>query len=553
MKGTQNVDDGEEALTGVTVPPAQGAGGSDMMGSIDAITWFSESITVIPKIAAGAKYTVTIPGTTAPMVVGRGTGASTDDGVEFKLPDYATGHAMEGTDRETMVTVTVTAANGYNDHEYSFDVSRAAPVGDELAGLSVRQGTFSGTAVALDPDFDADEDEYRVSIPATVMSLHLAATLQDVKQEGMTVVTHNNDGTTSEIDRAPSRTGDPVTLHRFDVPVGGTTIARSIVLTVISEDEEDREIEININRGDGPTTPPATLTDLTLTGVTLAFASATTTYTASVANAVDMTTVAATAATGATAVITPADADANTTGHQVNLAEGSNTITIDVTGTGMTPRTYTVTVTRAGVSANIPATGKPTISGTAKVGETLTADADGVADADGMKNATLAYQWSSNDGSADSDISGATSKTYDPVAGDVGNTLKVTVSFTDDDGQDEMVISAATAAVAAADDVPTGQQVTLVLDRPRITEAAGVSTVTARVSPASPTAFTVDVSAAAVSPAVGGDFMLSTDNIMLSFAANATRSTGTVTITAVDNTVDAPNKTVKVSGSVETG
>ena len=62
---------------------------------------------------------------------------------------------------------------------------------------------------------------------------------------------------------------DGVTVHRFDVPVGGTTIASVIVLTVISEDEEEREIEININRGDGPTTPPATLTDLTLTGVTL--------------------------------------------------------------------------------------------------------------------------------------------------------------------------------------------------------------------------------------------------------------------------------------------
>ena len=525
VMGTQNVNDGEEALTGVTVPSAQGAGGSDAMGSIDAITWASESITVIPTIAAGAKYTVTIPGTTAaPMVVGRGTGASTDDGVEFKLPDYGTGHAMEGTDRETMVTVTVTAANGYHDHEYSFDVSLAAPAGDELAGLSVRQGTFSGTAVDLEPGFDATEDEYRVSIPATVMSLHLAATLQDIKQEGMTVVTRNNDGTTSEIDRAPSRTSDPVTLHRFDVPVGGTTIASSIVLTVISEDEVEREIEININRDDTPTTP-ATLTGLTLTGVTLAFVSATTTYTASVANAVDMTTVAATAATGATAVITPADADANTTGHQVNLAEGSNTITIDVTGAGMTPRTYTVTVTRARAGANTPASGQPTISGTAKVGETLTADASGVTDADGMTNATLAYQWSSNDGSADSDISGATSKTYDPVADDVGNTLKVTVSFTDDGGQDEMVTSAATAAVAAADDVPTGQQVILVLDQTRIREFGGVSTVSARVSPASPTAFTVEVSAAAVSPADENDFTLSTENKILTFAANATRST----------------------------
>ena len=73
---------------------------------------------------------------------------------------------------------------------------------------------------------------------------------------------------------------------------------------------------------------------------------------------------------------------------------------------------------------------------------------------------------------------------------------------------------------------------------------------TARVSPASPTTFTVEVEAAPVSPAVGGDFTLS--GTTLTFAANATRSTGEVTIMAATNIVDAPDKTVKVSGSVET-
>ena len=79
-----------------------------------------------------------------------------------------------------------------------------------------------------------------------------------------------------------------------------------------------------------------------------------------------------------------------------------------------------------------------------------------------------------------------TSVTYGPVADDVGNTLKVTVSFTDDAGNREMVTSDATKAVAAADDVPTGQQVTLVLDQdkdPGVQQ--GSSMVTARVSPAS--------------------------------------------------------------------
>ena len=53
---------------------------------------------------------------------------------------------------------------------------------------------------------------------------------------------------------------------------------------------------------------------------------------------------------------------------------------------------------------------------------------------------------------------------------------------------------------------------------------------------------------AAVSPAVAGDFNMA--GTTLSFAANATKSTGTVTITAVDNAVDAPDKMVRVSGTV---
>ena len=97
---------------------------------------------------------------------------------------------------------------------------------------------------------------------------------------------------------------------------------------------------------------------------------------------------------------------------------------------------------------------------------------------------------------------------------------------------------------------PPGQPpaVTLVLSPDSIGENGGVSTVTARVSPAVSEAFTVTVSAAAVAPAVAGDFTLA--GTTLSFAADATGSTGEVTIAAVDNDEDAPDKTVTVSGAV---
>ena len=97
--------------------------------------------------------------------------------------------------------------------------------------------------------------------------------------------------------------------------------------------------------------------------------------------------------------------------------------------------------------------------------------------------------------------------------------------------------------------MPTTRTVTLALSDASIGEDGGVSTVTATVSPAAATAFTVTVSAAPVSPAVAADFMLS-GNKALSFAANATTSTGVVTITGVDNDVDAADKTVTVSGTV---
>ena len=91
-------------------------------------------------------------------------------------------------------------------------------------------------------------------------------------------------------------------------------------------------------------------------------------------------------------------------------------------------------------------------------------------------------------------------------------------------------------------------QVTLVLTPDSVGENGGVSTVTATVSPVSAEAFTVTVSAAAVAPAVAGDFTLA--GTTLSFAADAAESTGVVTITAVDNDEAAPDKSVTVSGSV---
>ena len=95
------------------------------------------------------------------------------------------------------------------------------------------------------------------------------------------------------------------------------------------------------------------------------------------------------------------------------------------------------------VEENSAATGAPTIGGTAQVGESLTASTSDISDADGLANASFAYQWLADD----ADISGATGSSYTLVAADEGKAIKVTVSFTDDAGNEESVTSSAMAAV----------------------------------------------------------------------------------------------------------
>ena len=103
---------------------------------------------------------------------------------------------------------------------------------------------------------------------------------------------------------------------------------------------------------------------------------------------------------------------------------------------------------------NIPATGLPTISGTAQVGETLTVDTSGISDANGLTGASFGYQWIASDGNANTEIQGATASTYTLVAADEGKTIKVRVSFTDDANNQETLTSVATAAVSAAPNSP---------------------------------------------------------------------------------------------------
>ena len=131
-------------------------------------------------------------------------------------------------------------------------------------------------------------------------------------------------------------------------------------------------------------------------------------------------------------------------------------------GTDDSASAYTLTLDVTAL--NDPATGTPTITGTATVGQTLMAVTSAIMDADGLTGATYAYQWIrvATD-SAETDISGATSSTYTLVAEDEGKTIKVKVSFSDAAGNPETLTSAATAVAAAgaANAAPTASDRTV--------------------------------------------------------------------------------------------
>ena len=75
--------------------------------------------------------------------------------------------------------------------------------------------------------------------------------------------------------------------------------------------------------------------------------------------------------------------------------------------------------------ANTAPTGLPMISGTAYVGEKLTASEADIADDEGLTNATFAWQWIANDGTTDADIADATAETYTLTPAEEGKTVKV--------------------------------------------------------------------------------------------------------------------------------
>ena len=116
---------------------------------------------------------------------------------------------------------------------------------------------------------------------------------------------------------------------------------------------------------------------------------------------------------------------------------------------------YTMTINVTPV--NDTATGRPSITGSNNVGNTLTASTSDIIDVDGLPD-SFTYQWKrfAADGTTFEANIGTNSRTYTLTSSEEGKTVKVEVSFTDNGGTDEgpLVSSAFPFAPSAATGVP---------------------------------------------------------------------------------------------------
>ena len=217
----------------------------------------------------------------------------------------------------------------------------------------------------------------------------------------------------------------------------------------------------------------ATLASLSADGATLspAFDAGVLVYRAVADAETETVTLAAAASDGGAAVAYGPGEDGDTAlaDHQVAVPDAGETlVAVTVTAADGTVRRYRVVVARAAAGANAAPAGLPEISGTAQVGETLTAAAAAITDADGTDNAVFAWQWLANDGATEAAVAGATASTYAVAPADAGRTLRVRVTFTDDKGTEEVLVSAPTETVAAvAPDAPGGLAVATAEGRSR--------------------------------------------------------------------------------------
>ncbi len=317
---------------------------------------------------------------------------------------------------------------------------------------------------------------------------------------------------------------------------GGST---TVTATMSGTSSQNVVLTVSAAAGTGAVANDFTLTGTTLTITAGARVSTGTVTITAVDNAVDTAnkavTVSATA-TGGNGVAAPGDRTLTITDDDergVTISESAVTIE-EVDNTGTTEKnehqaTYTVKLNSQ------PSTGTVTIN--------VASGASSVATVDKTSLQFDATNWSTPQ------VVTITAK--DDAIDNSGNKRTTNITHTvSATGNDYAGETAASVAVTVNDNDGT-PQISLVLTPAGIGEKGGSTTVTATMNGTSSQNVVLTVSAAAGTGAAAGDFTLT--GTTLTIVAGTQVSTGTVTITAVDNAVDTANKTVTVSATATGG
>ena len=399
---------------------------------------------VSPAFDAGTLlYTAVVDSATASVTV---SAESNDGDAEVAIvpsedaDSEQAGHQVAVPVGETLATVTVTAADGETQRAYRVLVKRWPTVAVSF-GSESHTATEGGDAASVIVELDADPGR-DVTIPLTASPAGGAAA-EDYAVPGSVTFTR------------------------------GGALSQGVVVTAVADDTAEEGESVVLGFGDFPDGVEAGAT--TSAAVTLADADAPAVNTAPTGlPTITGTPQAGETLTASVAEIGDADGlaspdfayqwvlnngtsdsdieDATDATYTVADADAGKTIKVRVTFTddGGTQETLLSVATDV---VNTAPTGLPTITGTPQVGETLTASVTEIVDANGIENATFEYQWISNDGSTDADIEDATNATYTVADADADKTIKVRVTFTDDGGTQETLLSVATDVVNTA---PTG-------------------------------------------------------------------------------------------------
>jgi len=201
--------------------------------------------------------------------------------------------------------------------------------------------------------------------------------------------------------------------------------------------------------------------------------------------------------------------------------------------------------------------GQLALSGTAVVGETLTAT---VTDSNGVDDSAITYSWMAGDVS----IAGATSSTLTLTNAEVGLPITVNVSYTDNDDYPEQIKSSATAIVKGVDTPAvfsglTASVVNSVTEDLTGTDDDGESMAEIQtdvattfglfsISETGAWTYTLDTSNATVASLVGEN-----DTVMDTIAIASIDGTSAelvITITGTSNTTSVPTKVAKITDNM---